>query len=915
MRIVPAFSSFFAVFVLLFAGFNSPGFLFAQADPAPFRPWFSDASAAGVDSLMQSLSPEEKIGQLVWRAWQAPESGPFTISDLVSSIQNWGLGGCLILTDDYGKLRQISSQLGSFGRIPLLKGAQSGAWGLPGTAEDPLPLPEMIGAVADLRQVSVWANDLAGKYQSAGIQFGLPEVLNLTTPTAKIAFQGDPGRISLFLDGLQEKGVFPIAGTTPAGTDGSLMTLSKRGLGGVITSDPGFSREVYLYQGLVVGDMRGKSENAGEWLASDKDVVLLNTDIATAISQIKETLKTGKLTWAQIDQKCRKVLMIKQLTAGTSSAARVSRRAYRPLLPAIQRAAGALTVLRNDAPVIPYQNLGENSFVSLVIGAAEENTFQQTLELYTDFEHRQLSWDASATRVAELKNYLEQKDRIVAGVFGGYDQISPAMKDLLEWLKTSGKSTLVFFTEISALDDFPGIESASSLVFAFHHSDISQSVAAQLLFGGIGARGRLPIDMGAFRQGEGLSTMGGLRFSYTVPEAVGLDGLKLRQKVEAVIDEGLDSLAFPGCQVLVAKNNQVIFHQAYGYHTYDKKQPVDLDDLYDLASVSKISGALPVLMQLVDSGKLDVDQPLKTYFPYFDRSDKGEMIIRDMLTHQAGLKASIVFWSPTLKKNGSFKRNTFSRDSSETFPIRTTEFYYLHKNYQQKMYKSIRKSPLDVNQGYVYSDLGFLLYPPVIQRLTGMEMETYLREKIYDPLGATRLTYNPWKKFPQADIVPTENDTFFRHQLVQGFVHDESAAMFGGVTGNAGLFSNANDLAKLMQMYLQMGEYGGSRYISTATMKEFSRYQFADRGNRRGLGFDKPLLADKEKGYCAIDASDSSFGHSGFTGTFTWADPENQLLIVVLSNRVHPTRANRKTYSLDIYQRVHQAIYEVIKEK
>ncbi|MEZ4774532.1 MAG: serine hydrolase [Bacteroidia bacterium] len=907
----------FPVWVLFcFLGFSQPDFLSAQADPSPFQPWFAAARSEGVDSLMKALSADEKIGQLVWRSWTVPAEGPFTISDLVSSLKNWRLGGCLIVTDDYRKLSQISSQLSQSGRVPLLKGAASGAWGIPQAGNERFPSPEMIGAMADMRQVTVWANELAEKYHSAGIDFALPEVLDLKSNVSHTAFRNDAGRVSLFVNGLQEKGILPVAGVAPSDMDPDYMVQVKRGLGGIRSDMPTFSASTYRFEGLAIGDIRSQSAHAGEWLASGKDVILLNTDVATAFAQIKESLKAGKLTQAQIDEKCRKVLMVKQLTVSRNSpSARISHRMYRPMLPAIEFAAGALTLVRNDHSVIPFQNLGLHKFTSLVIGADAENVFQQTLGLYTSFHHQQIAADASAAPIEEVKQSLEETDRVVVGIFEGYENFSPSMKDFLQWLIQSEKVTIVVFTPISEIAGFTGLSHASSLLFTFQHSSVSQSVAAQLLFGGLAARGRMPVDAGDFCQGEGLSSMGGLRFTYTVPEAVGLDGQKLRQKLEAVINEGLDSMAFPGCQILVAKNNQVIFHQAYGYTTNQKTQQVDLNDLYDLASVSKISGALPVLMQMVDSGLLDVDKPLKTYFPYYDGSDKGEMIIRDMLAHQAGLPASIVFWKPAVKKNGSFKRHTFSRDSSELYPVRTTEFYYLYYNYWDKMYKTIRKAKLDVNQGYVYSDLGFLLYPEVIRLETGTDMETYLRENIYDPLGATNLTYNPWKKFPMSDIIPTENDTFFRHQLVHGFVHDESAAMFGGVTGNAGLFSNANDLAKLMQMYLQMGEYGGKRYISTSTMKEFSSYQFADRGNRRGLGFDKPLLKDREKGYCAIDASDSSFGHSGFTGTFTWADPENQLLIVFLSNRVNPTRLNRKTYSLDIYQRVHQAIYDVILGK
>ena len=229
------------------------------------------------------------------------------------------------------------------------------------------------------------------------------------------------------------------------------------------------------------------------------------------------------------------------------------------------------------------------------------------------------------------------------------------------------------------------------------------------------------------------------------------------------------------------------------------------------------------------------------------------------------------------------------------------------------MYKAILKSPLYPEQGYVYSGLSFLLYPQIVTQLTGKAFDEYLEENFYKPLGAPRLTYNPWKKFNADQIVPTEMDSFFRKTVVHTYVHDEGAAMFGGVSGNAGLFANANDLAKLMQMYLNMGEYGGKRYIFEETLQEFTSYQYKEEGNRRGLGFDKPMLENKKAGYIATSASEKSFGHSGFTGTFTWADPEHDLLLVFLSNRVYPTRYNRKLYDSKFRQKLHQILYNQIE--
>ena len=398
---------------------------------------------------------------------------------------------------------------------------------------------------------------------------------------------------------------------------------------------------------------------------------------------------------------------------------------------------------------------------------------------------------------------------------------------------------------------------------------------------------------------------------YAEPEEVGWDGQKLSQKLDAIIQLGLDSMAFPGCQLLVAKDGKIVFDQAYGYHTYQKQQPVKKTDLYDLASITKVSAALPGLMKLTSEGKIDLDAPFSDYWPDFARSNKKKMTVREVLAHKAGLIPYIAFWVKTVKRNGSFKKKALANDSSELFPVRVYDHLYLNKDYREKMFKKVRRTKMNRKQGYVYSGLTFLLYPQIIENLSGQEYKTYLNENFYQKLGAQRLTFNPWKKFPLSEIVPTENDTLFRKTLVHGYVHDEAAAFLGGVSGNAGLFSNAADLAKLFQMYMNMGTYAGERYIDEETLKEFTSYQYPEENNRRGLGFDKPLLTDKNEGYVSPEASESSFGHTGFTGTFVWADPENQLLIVLLTNRVYPYRSNGKLYSLRIRQELHEVLYEM----
>ncbi len=387
----------------------------------------------------------------------------------------------------------------------------------------------------------------------------------------------------------------------------------------------------------------------------------------------------------------------------------------------------------------------------------------------------------------------------------------------------------------------------------------------------------------------------------------------LEATLDSIIYNAIDSSAFPGAQLLVLHKDETIIHKAYGHHTYTQQRPVELQHVYDLASVTKVSSGLPILMKLVDHNLIDLDSPVSKYINDWDKSNKANLSIREMLAHQAGLQPYIVFWAETLKSNGKFKRRTFKDKQSKRFPIAITDNLYMHKKYTSKMWSAIRDTELSAEKKYKYSGLLFLKLPELIEGIINTDYETQLKQSFYSPLKATHLGYNPLSSVPLQDIVPTELDTFFRNTLVHGRVHDEAAAMLNGVSCNAGLFSNAESLAQLFRMYLNGGELNGKRYISEQTIKEFTSYQYPDNDNRRGLGFDKPPLEyiDGES-YIAKSASPSSFGHSGFTGTFVWADPEHDLLIIFLSNRVYPDRSQRKLYTMDIRPKLHQSLYDFL---
>jgi CubicO group peptidase (beta-lactamase class C family) len=556
------------------------------------------------------------------------------------------------------------------------------------------------------------------------------------------------------------------------------------------------------------------------------------------------------------------------------------------------------------------------------VGADHVTPFQTMLNKYIAVDHFLVPKGATSEQTEQFLNLVKGYDLLIVslhqvsgrpGNSRGYNDVTYR---LLEDLTSRNSNIIVSFRNPYTLDYVSITDKTRAVLCAYQDQPLGQETAAQVLFGAVGANGKLPVTINQqMPYGTGLTSPGGLRLKYTQPEEVGMSAHYLNNRVDSIIQMGLDSMAYPGAQVLVAKDGKVVFHKAYGFLTYDSLRKVQLDDIYDLASVTKVTGPLPPLMKLYGEGKIDLDAPFSKYWLDFEGTDKEDMTVREVLAHYARLKPYIVYWEDTKKKSGKFKRKYFRTEASDKFPVAVTDDLYLRHNYREKgIYKAIRKSALEEKKEYRYSGLSFYLFPEIIEHLTGQNFQDYGKQQFYLPLGAQTLTYRPLELFPPERIVPTENDDFFRMKQLHGTVHDEGAAMMDGVSGNAGLFSTANDLAKLFQMYLQWGSYGGEEYIKESAVKEFTSCQYCDEGNRRGLGFDKPLIEDRAKGSTAADASDATFGHSGYTGTYAMVDPENGLLMIFMSNRVYPTRDNRKLYQLNIRPGIHQVLYDALKQ-
>ncbi len=565
----------------------------------------------------------------------------------------------------------------------------------------------------------------------------------------------------------------------------------------------------------------------------------------------------------------------------------------------------------NRGNIIPLQDLKNTLYEVNYFGLGNDCEFASTLAKYTViYNERKKVFEPEIKNQDWFTASKSQNTKILAVNLHQYYSQSH-FDDILGIAPSP--DILVLFGNPGLFDGLHLPDDIKGLLYVHGLSGLHQSLAAQVIMGGVAIDNNLPYPIaGNFERGEGLSNGPKIRLGYLPPMWVGMDGKILDDSIRDISLSSIQNKAFPGCQVLVAKDGYVVYHKSFGYQTYDSIRPVLSTDIYDFASVTKITTGLAAVMKLHAEGDFDLEAPLASFFKEMKGSNKGQIPLRQILGHNARIKSWIAYWTTTKKPNGKFKAKTIKRDSSARYSIKLKDDMWLYNRYRQKqIYKQIKKSPLNPEPGYVYSGLLFYLLPEIIERKTGIEFEKYLKTHFYHQLGAYTLTYNPAKLFPLARIIPTERDTFFRMMQIHGVVHDEGAAMMDGVSGNAGLFGSANDLAKLAQMYTNYGHYGGTSYIAQSTLEEFTRCQYCDEDNRRGLGFDRPPIEHQNNlSHVCPSVSDQSFGHSGYTGTFVWMDPKYDLIYIFFSNRVYPTRLNRKLYHLNVRPRIQQTIYD-----
>lgn len=655
-----------------------------------------------------------------------------------------------------------------------------------------------------------------------------------------------------------------------------------------------------------------------EAFMAGNDILLFAENVPLAYQKIAEAYNNGLITEERLAKSVKKILAHKY---------KIGLNNYKPVdlknIPndlittnkdALQYELyeNATTIIKNANNILPIKNL-DQKIAYVKLGDDTNSSFLSTLKKYTEVT------EIVETNIDSLKVKLKDYNTVIIG----YHKSDRAWKkhDFTEtellWLQEIAKNNTVILDafskpySLSAIANFTDIE---GIVMSYQNGDIAQEVGAEVIFGAVEAKGNLPVTINdEFQEGLGLKTEKLNRLGFTAPENVGMSP-SILAKIDVYAKKAIDGKMAPGMQILVARRGKVIFQKAYGYHTYDKQTKVANSDIYDVASITKMVATLPNVMQQYDQGKVTLDSKLGEMLPLFQGSNKQDISFKDLLSHYAKLQTWIPFYKNTLDAEKCPSDKIYSLYNKEGFNYQVAENLYIRNDYQDTILKQIVDSKLLDKKEYKYSDFTFIILKEYLEKATGKTLDQLSNDNFYKSLGMNNTMFNPLRKFDYGIIPPTENDNYFRQTTIQGYVHDMTAAMQGGVAGHAGIFSNSMDIAKMMQLYLQKGNYGDKNYFAAATFDVFNTCHFCAEGNRRGLGFDKPQLG-KEGPTCGC-VSMASFGHTGFTGTMAWADPETEIVYVFLSNRTFPgnTEVNKLSKE-NIREDIQKIIQEAILDK
>ncbi len=927
-----------------------------------------------VDSVFKSLSREQKIAQLmVIRAHS--NLGASHVKGVTDLITKYNVGALCFFQGGPVRQANLTNLYQSLAKTPLMV-TIDGEWGLGMRLDsvEKFPYQLTLGALNDAKLVYDMGVAVGEQMKRIGVHVNYAPVVDVNNnPGNPVigyrSFGEDKYKVAdmgvAYTKGMQDAGImacakhFPGHGDTEVDSHYDLPVINKSmaqldslelypfralfkaGVGSVMIahlSIPAIDntknrptslskanvtellRDEMDYEGLTFTDaleMKGVSkfypagEAAVQALIAGNDMLCLPEDVPAAIKAVQDAVKSKRLKWNDIEDKVRKVLhakyelgLNKTQWINTANLLEDINAKTADINKAVARQ--AVTVLRNDGSVFPFRPGQRIAYVSL--GAAAENDLAQRLQQDFKADVFTFSYKDDAAKAARIQQHIDTANygAVIIGVHNysyrpsnNYG-ISAAAMNLWAGLQKSNAATFLFGNVYAA----KSFCNAKNLVALHQDESAYQRAAADFLRGAVTAQGQLPVTVCDIQYGAGLVV------NNLMPAGVSPAWLK----IDSIVNNAIAQRAFPGAVVMAVHKGEIKYHKAFGRYDYASGSlPVTLNSIYDLASVTKVSATTVAIMKLYEQGKVDLQKTIGHYLPWTAGTNKAEMTVEDILLHQAGLVPFIPFYKETIDKDGVPNPNLYRATPEPGFGIAVARNLYLRNDWRDTLHHRILASPVSPRGKYVYSDNDFIFLAYIVEAVSGMPIDQYVSKTFYRPLGMATTGYKAGERFGAERIVPTEHESHFRRQVLRGDVHDEGASMFGGVAGHAGLFSNAYDLSLLYQMLLNGGEFNGERYLKPETIELFTRYHTST--SRRGLGFDKPERdnATARNPYPSALASPATYGHTGYTGTAVWVDPQSDLIYIFLSNRVHPTRNNNKISSLGVRGNIQDAIYNAIK--
>ncbi len=957
--------------VLLLVFIALPAFSSAQTKVNPnAKKW--------VDSVFNSLSREEKVAQLmVVRAHS--NLGPDHVAQVTELIQKYNVGALCYFQGGPVRQANLTNYYQSIAKTPILVtiDAEWGL-GMRLDSVTRFPYQLSLGAIQDPSVVYQMGLAVGEQCKRIGVHVNYAPVIDVNNnPNNPVigfrSFGEDKYKVTslgtAYMQGMQDAGIlacakhFPGHGDTE--TDSHLdlpiinkslaqldslelmpfRELFKKGIGSVMIAhlyipsiDSTANRATSLsknnvtdllqnkmnYKGLIFTDaleMKGVAKffpdgaAVVEALKAGNDLLCLPSNIPNAIAATLNAVDNNELNWESISERVKKVLLAKYELGLNKPQHIVIENLLNDLNAKTEKinaeaAKNALTVLKYDGSSIVLNK--NNKTVYVGIGTSTLNTFGKKLNADWNVDTLFFSYKDSSDKATEIINRIAagQYETVIIGIHefsnrpaNNYN-ISEAAISLWNQLQAFNCTTLLF-GNVLAVKNFC---TAGNLIACYQDDAITQAVAVDLLSGKMKAIGRIPVSVCDFKFGDGIVS-------------ADLNGTKAsarQTKMKAIYSIANNAIAkgvTPGCVVLAVKDGEIIYDKAFGNYQYETSSAVSVESIFDLASITKIAATTISVMKLYEQGKLDLNKKLGDYLPWVRGSDKENIVIKDLLLHQAGLVSFIPFYKETIDTaTGKLLPGFYANESKPGFTVRVANNLFLRNEWNDTMYSRILKSPLSQSGKYVYSDNDFIFLGKIVEAISGMSLDEYAEKTFYKKMGLFTTGFSPAKKFGTDRIIPTEREAHFRNQLIRGYVHDEGAAMFGQVSGHAGLFSSAIDLSMIFQMLLNGGTINAERYLKEETIHYFTSYQGSN-SSRRGLGFDKPEKDNltRKDPYPSISTSPETYGHTGFTGTCVWVDPKEKLVYVFLSNRVNPTRDNPKLSQMNVRSTIQEAIYKAIR--